>query len=287
VLGDDDILVSLPTRTPIIFTHDGRALIIQATREKKTQLFLRALDNPEARAIVGTEDARSPFLSPDGRWIGFIAVGEVKRVSVEGGVPTTICPAPPGTWGGAAGATWGLGGDILLGSSALPSPAIWRVPASGGTPVPITDVPQSNRAYTTPYFLEDGRRFLFSDVSTSDASDARLMVGSVDGGAPRVVLESATDARLLPNGQLVFMRLGTLMTARFDQRRAEVMGAPVAVMSSVMQSALRYRAGSVNTGAGMMYAFSRQGTLAAIRGDLAGAGQRGPLLWVTKDGRTT
>jgi hypothetical protein len=162
---------------------------------------------------------------------------------------------------------------------------MWRVPASGGSPVRVTSDPPVDRAYITPYFLEDGKRFLYSDVSTVDATDARLMVGSLDGGLPRLLLGSATDARLLPSGQLVFMSLGTLMTADFDQRTATITGAPTAVMNGVMHSALRYRAASLNTGAGM-YAVSRQGTLAVIRGDLAGAGQRAPLVWLTKDGRT-
>ena len=40
VLGEGDVQASLPTRTPMAFTTDGRALVIQAARAGKPQLFL-------------------------------------------------------------------------------------------------------------------------------------------------------------------------------------------------------------------------------------------------------
>ena len=49
VLGEDDAVVSLPTRTPMVFTPDGRSLIIQAAHAGKPQLFLRSLGHPDAR----------------------------------------------------------------------------------------------------------------------------------------------------------------------------------------------------------------------------------------------
>src|SRR5205823_967614 len=104
VLGEDNNLVSLPLHTPMVFTPDGRSLIIQAARAPgQTQLLLRPLDRPEARPIAGTEGAQVPFVSPDGKWIGFWSANEIRKVPIDGGAPTTICP-----WSAAAphGATW-------------------------------------------------------------------------------------------------------------------------------------------------------------------------------------
>ena len=67
VLGEDDNLMSLPSRTPMVFTPDGRALIILAARAGKRQLYVRSLDHPDARPIPGTEGALVPFVSPDGK----------------------------------------------------------------------------------------------------------------------------------------------------------------------------------------------------------------------------
>ena len=49
------------------------------------QLFLRAMNNLEAVPLPGTENAYSPFFSPDGRWLAFFAEDKLKKVSVSGG----------------------------------------------------------------------------------------------------------------------------------------------------------------------------------------------------------
>jgi hypothetical protein len=281
VLGEDDGLVSLPLHTPMVFTPDGRSLIIQAARAGKPQLFLRSLDRPDARPIAGTDDGRVPFVSPDGKWVGFFASGEIRKVPIEGGEALTICSLNGRL--GPDGAAWGVGDVILFGDDA--ARRIMRVSAAGGKPVPATAQAPGARRHVTPFFLPDGRRFLFADVSATDASDARLMVQDVDGGGARLILSSATDGRLLPGGQLAFMRLGTMMTAPFDLTRAATRGDAVVAMRDVMQSGLRVRAGANNTGAGM-FAVSSLGTLAVVRGGVAG-GEDARLVWVTRDGRVS
>ena len=278
VLGEDDRSASLPTRTPMVFTPDGQALVIQAARAGKPQLFLRSLDRPDARPIAGTDDARVPFVSPDGKWVGFWSAGEIRKVPIEGGAATTLCAlrAPLGPYG----ADWGAGNVIVFGDEV--SGRIMQIPAGGGTAAPVTVQPPTGRRHVAPFFFPDGKRILFSDVSISDTRDSRLMVQSVEGGDSRLVMASATDGRLLPSGQLVFMRLGTLMTVGFDQARAEVKGDAVVAMGGVMQSGLRARLGANNTGAGM-FAVSSLGTLAVIHGPLSGPSTTA-LTWVTRDG---
>ena len=103
---------------------------------------------------------------------------------------------------GPNGASWGPGDVIVFGDDA--ARRIMRVSADGGTPVPVTPQAPATRRHVAPFFLPDGRRFLFADVSTRDASDSRLMVQALDGGDARLVVASATDGRLLPSGQLAF-----------------------------------------------------------------------------------
>jgi len=281
VLGEDDGLASLPTRTPMVFMPDGRSLVIQAAQAGKAQLFLRSLDSPAARPLAGTAGARVPFVSPDGKWVGFWTAGEIRKVPVDGGEAVTICVLRAQL--GPFGAAWGAGDVVIFGDPA--SSRIMRVHSDGGTPIPITAPPAFGRRHTVPLFLPDGRHILFSDVSTFDAGDSRLMVQSLEGGEARLVIASAADGRLLPSGRLLFMRLGTLMTAPFDPARAEVTGAPVAAMREVMQSGLRERAGADHTAAGM-FAVSSLGHLAAIRGTLTGATED-RLIWLTRDGQAS
>jgi hypothetical protein len=60
----------------------------------RRQLWLRALDSLEARALPGTDEAIEPFWSPDSRSVGFGADGKLKRVEVAGGAPRTLADAP-------------------------------------------------------------------------------------------------------------------------------------------------------------------------------------------------
>ncbi len=281
VLGEDDAVASLPTRTPMAFTPDGRSLIIQAAHAGRPQLFLRSLDHPDARPIAGTDNARVPFVSPDGKWVGFWSDNAIRKVPIEGGEVATVCPTKAVL--GPHGAAWGAGDVIVFGDEI--SGRIMRVSAGGGVPVPVTQHPPIRRRHSAPSVLPDGHRILFSDVSTVDAGDSHLMMQSLDGGDARVIVESAVDGRLVPSGRLAFMRLGTLMTAPFDLARAEVTGDATVAIGGVMQSGLRWRFGAENSAAGM-FAVSSTGTLAFVRGSLIGpAGS--PMIWETPDGQTT
>jgi len=283
VLGEDDFLVSLPTRTPMVFTPDGRSLILQASRAGKPQLFIRSLDRPDARPIAGTDDARVPFMSPDGKWIGFWTAGELKKVPIEGGTATTICQTAGPL--GPLGVSWGASDSIVFGD--FTTGRLMRVSANGGSAAPVTTLSQSGRSrrHVSPFMLPDGQRVLFTDIDIRDANNSRLMVQPLAGGEAREVINSATDGRLLDSGRLAFMRLGTLMTVGWNLQRAEVIGEPVTAMSGVMQSGIRGRFGAENTGAGM-FAVSSLGALAVVRGAVTGPGES-PMIWVTRDGRSS
>jgi DNA-binding winged helix-turn-helix (wHTH) protein/Tol biopolymer transport system component len=283
VLGESNVPPrSLPTRTPIVFTPDGRSLIIQAARAGKTQLFLHRLDRPqsEARPIAGTDGALVPFVSRDGKWVGFYSANEIRKLPLDGGTATTVCAlkAPLGPYG----AAWGAADVIVFGD--YESRRIMRVRAGGGTPVPVTAQPPSGRRHVAPFFLPDGRRILFSDVSETDASDSRLMVQPLEGGEGRLVIASAADGRLVSSDRLVFMRLGALMSVPFDTSGAEVTGDAVVAMGEVMQSGLRRVLGGNNTAAGM-FAVSSLGALAVIQGSLTGPDES-RLIWMARDGTT-
>lgn len=69
---------------------DGRWLVSVLQRQSTTQLYLRSLDDLEAKPLAGTERASYPFFSPDGHWIGFSANGKLKKIAREGGVAIDV-----------------------------------------------------------------------------------------------------------------------------------------------------------------------------------------------------
>ncbi|HEY7186428.1 MAG TPA: protein kinase, partial [Vicinamibacterales bacterium] len=95
--------------TPLAVSPDGTMLVYAAaTGGGRTRLYMRRLDDLSARAIPATDSASAPFFSPDGKWLAFYSDGVLKKVSVAGGVPLTICDAPP-VWS----ASWGPGDRIV------------------------------------------------------------------------------------------------------------------------------------------------------------------------------
>src|SRR2546428_2636405 len=97
----DHFAVPFPTRTAMDLSSDGRVLVFNAG-DTRQRLYRRALNEAEATPIAGTDGASTPFLSPDGKMVGFFANGELKKVSLDGGTVTTICKVR-----GGLGASWG------------------------------------------------------------------------------------------------------------------------------------------------------------------------------------
>jgi hypothetical protein len=142
---------------PVAVSPDGLSLVFAAkTPDTKDLLWIRSLDTLSARSLPGTEGATYPFWSPDSKSVGFFAEGKLKKISVAGGPALTLCDASD-----ARGGTWNRAGVILFEPEWRAS--IYRVSAAGGTPEPVTQFDKS-RGETThrwPYFLPDGRHFLY------------------------------------------------------------------------------------------------------------------------------
>ncbi|MEP6917747.1 MAG: protein kinase, partial [Acidobacteriota bacterium] len=122
---------SLPPGTgldsaPIVSPDGQRIAFTAVSGEQSPRLFVRWLDALEAKAIVGTEGAKQPFWSPDGRSLGFFASGKLMKVAVAGGVPVVLCDAPDGR-----GGTWSPSGTIVF-SRTLIFDGLSKVSANGG-----------------------------------------------------------------------------------------------------------------------------------------------------------
>jgi Tol biopolymer transport system component len=67
-------------------------------------LIVRTLDRLDALPVPGVTNARAPFPSPDGRWVGFFTgvSGELRKVSLTGEPPISVCRIV----GVARGASW-------------------------------------------------------------------------------------------------------------------------------------------------------------------------------------
>jgi serine/threonine-protein kinase len=229
---------------------------------------MRPLDELAARPLPGTEGANSPFFSPDGRWLGFYANGLLKKVSVAGGVPLTICEAPP-LWS----ASWGENQDIAF-ATTLPGSGLWLVSANGGEPVSITTPKPDEMLHGYPQLLAGGTQALFSVRRENGWRLALLSLKSRQWrllGNGRVIGEGA---QYLPTGHLVYAQSGGLIATPFDPSKGNLDQPPVPLLEHVGTSRL----------GGTYFAFaSAAGTLVYVPAGTAVAERT--LLRVDREGR--
>ena len=76
--------------TSFALSPDGRQIVFVASGDGASRLWLRSLATTTAQPLAGTEGARYPFWSPDGRSVGFFAGRALKRLDLGGGAPQTL-----------------------------------------------------------------------------------------------------------------------------------------------------------------------------------------------------
>jgi serine/threonine-protein kinase len=254
---------------PLALSPDGSHLVYVAIRNDVQQLFLRAMDSREAKPLSGTEGAASPFFSPDGEWIGFFAGGKLKKVSIAGGAPQTVCDSA-----GNGGASWGTDGNIVFTPSF--GSGLLRVSAAGGTPEVLTtlDPTQDELSHRWPQFLPDGNTLLFTVMTGAGWDGVHTAVLRFDTGERRVVHRGALTGLFVPTGHLVYERAGTLLAVPFDLARLEVTSsAPVTIAEGVTESVATL---------GAEYSFSVGGALAYVPASPRQFERR--LVWVDRKG---
>jgi hypothetical protein len=111
---------------------------------------------------------------------------------------------------------------------------LFRVAASGGAVEPVTHLDQAKQesAHTWPYFLPDGRHFLFYSFGIY-GGNARLCIASLDSPFIKEVPNVHAPAIYAPPGFLIFGRENTLMAQPFEPARLSPSGDPVLIAEHV------------------------------------------------------
>ena len=247
VLGSGPIgLFGASGATSGSISPDGTRLVFVATnRSGRTLLWMRSLDSIDALPLTGSDGASLPFWSPDARSIAFFVGNQLKQIDAGGGTPRKICDVV-GDVG--RGGTWGSGGDILFSSGS--SPRLYRVPAEGGTAVPLAGHTEKDVAVEAfwPYFLPGRAAPSFTGPGTRATDPPCTSPSIATAGAPRKLLASESNAACNPSGFLLFTRGGVLLRQRFDLPRLELSEEPLPVAERIARNtALGLAAFSVST----------------------------------------
>jgi Tol biopolymer transport system component len=234
---------------PLTIAPDGTYLVYAATESgRRTQLYMRPLDKFEPAAIAGTEGASAPFVSPDGRWIGFYANGALQRVSTEGGATIKIADAPA-VWS----ASWGANDSIVFAASAAPG-GLWQVPASGGTPDRITTVDTANGEiqHGFPRHLPNGD-VLFSVVTDRGWHFSAVTLATKQVRALGQPGTGGAGAQYVASGHLLYASGGGFVAVPFNPITGAT-GSPIPLLERP----------DIDPSGGAAFAVSSNGTLAYL-----------------------
>ncbi|MGD8377764.1 MAG: hypothetical protein PVF68_16650, partial [Acidobacteriota bacterium] len=225
---------------PGAVSPDGRTLAFGMRElDGRNRIWVRGLDEFQARPLDGTDGGSRPFWSPDGREIGFSAGMELRRILVEGGPSMKICDAPA-----FRGGDWGEDGNIVFTPNS--GGPLYLVPASGGTPTPLTELQEGEGSHRYPQILPGGGALYLAlamggVVGTGAEAENRVKARPPDGGPPVDLLVGASNARYA-DGQLLFVRGSVLMARPFDPERLEFLGDARPVANEVQYDAAFERA---------------------------------------------
>jgi Tol biopolymer transport system component len=251
-----------PTGTHIVATAGDAGI---------AQLWVRDLQGA-ARTLADTEGAAWPFWSSDSQSIGFFAGGKLQRFELDGGSVRAVTDAPRGL-----GGTWNSDGVILF--APREDSELVRVMASTGTVVPVTalDAANGETSHRHPYFLPDGRHFLYVAVS-SKPQVSGLYLASLDAPRGKKIADTRTRAAFAPPNWVIYAHETTLMAQRLDLAAQRMIGDPVALDDDVSTFPPNGAAGlSVSTNGLIAFRRSRRPPQSMLRW-FDRAGKAGPAL---------
>jgi serine/threonine-protein kinase len=246
-------------RSVLALSPDGSQIVYSTV----DGIYVRPLDSFDARLIPGTQGGVAPFLSPDGKRVGYFGShGKLEQVALSGGASVAMADLSSLPFG----ASWAADGTILYGQG---SAGVFRV-TPGRKPELV--IPATGRELIYgPELLPDGDNVLFSVTSTGSWDESQIAAQSLSSGRRTVIVENGGDAHYLPSGYLTYVVHGVLSVVRFDAKTLKASSDPFAVGVSLFGAGISPASN---------YAVARNGTLAY----LSAASTGGVPVWIDRDG---
>ena len=251
--------------SPHVSPDGQRFVIIGNSADGRRLLWVRSLDSPVMQPLAGTEEAISPFWSPDSRFVAFFTQDKLKKIDASGGPAQVVSDAP----GAVAGGSWNRDGDILF----VEDNVLKRISAEGGEVKPVRELDKSRHetAQAWPKFLPDGRHFLYTSFH-DDTGKSGIYVGSLDSKETSLLIPTLSNASYAPPGFLIYHRQAVLMAQPFDARKLRVTGEARPIAEQVgLVSGIPVAQSSVSENGVLVYRGAGSGTV--------------QLAWYSRDGK--
>lgn len=261
----------------LAISPDGRTVVfVGADDVGREGLFVRSLDEPDARAIPGTGRAHSPGFSPDGRWVAYFDDENrtLRKVDTATGEIRELCSAT----GSHIGLTWTDQGTIVF-ASFEGGLGVVEGESGGARLLAAPTTPSSDVRYQFPRYVPGGGDVLVTVGTAFRSPGGSSSIAVVDGrsGAATELLQAASDPRFLYPDRLLFRRQDALYVVGFDAASRSLVGEPAV-----------FRRGVAETADGpFVYDVSSNGTLVLLRAEEYPARNQRTVVAVDRAGRET
>jgi eukaryotic-like serine/threonine-protein kinase len=194
-------------------SHDGKSIVfVGADSVGNFKLWIRQLNSESAKPLDGTDNAWYPFWSYDDKSIGYFVPGKLMKIDLNTGLSSEVCPARMGR-----GGNWNQNNEIVFAPDGRGG--LYLVSSNGGVPKEIikTDPSLPNESLRFPFFLPDGKHFLYSiekDYYGATPGDV-IKVGSINSDVNKVLMAASTNAQFA-GGYLFFTRQSALLCQQFN-----------------------------------------------------------------------
>lgn len=210
----------------IDISRDGEYIVYAASAGSKRRLFLRKLDAKRDEEIPETENAYSPFFSPDGSSIGYF-VGDEVRLIRRTGEPLQRIALPQSR--GAMSGLWLEDGTVVLSGTSE---------GSGGTRIPgiflfrrgkLAKAPrkgiESPDVWHFPMCELPGSRVILSSVVRGPV-DRDVEWLDLETGDHGIVQRKVSGGHCTTSGHLLTYQNASLMATVFDPTARRAIGGP-------------------------------------------------------------
>jgi Tol biopolymer transport system component len=182
--------------TEVSISPDGRH--IAYVEADDAQFMLRDIDQDDPRPVPGAKAVYQAFWSPDSRFVGYAAHGELLKIPMEGGTPVRICKLPNGF----RRANWSTDGETIVFSD---STGLYTVAARGGEPTRL--LAHDHLEHPSFLDLEGGRRAVLFQAREHDPRHG-IYVLAPGESKPRFLFYSASSnpyPAYSPTGHILYV----------------------------------------------------------------------------------
>ena len=213
---------------------DGKK-IVYLSDEQPPRLWLYRFDGSDSEPLADTEDASYMFWAPDSKSVGFSAGGAVRRVSIDGGSATTVCPLPNSSER-FRGGSWSHDGERIVFSAPGGGMSLYSVSASGGQPEPL--LAGGHDTLVMPQFLPGDSFLLAAVFNMASLEGFDTFIVDLKTSESSLLVQDARFAVYSSSGHVIYHREDSLWALPFSLDQLEAVGPPLRIAERLAQPTL-------------------------------------------------